>query len=154
MALGCRAMVGIDINRIVRTRLHASLAANAAVRVEVDDAVLALVHRGHGTDRDTRRLLAMVAARDLKYAARVRVKALLDVLDPGSIHSDRHLVLGLARHRAGVTTNALAVIDYKAVFHRLEVLIRKTQSYVASHKRGVLLLRPLQGRATKVALHK
>jgi hypothetical protein len=59
----------------------------------------------------------MVAARDLKYAARVGENAFLDVLDPGPVHAHRHLVLGFTRHRAGVTSDALAVIDYEAVFH-------------------------------------
>ena len=63
----------------------------------------------------------MIAARDLKYAARVREDALLDVLDPGPVHAHRHLVLGFARHRAGVASDALAVIDYEAVFHPPEV---------------------------------
>jgi hypothetical protein len=59
----------------------------------------------------------VVAARDLKHAPSVRKNALLNVLDPGPVYSHRDLVLGLARHRAGVTPNALAVINYKAVFH-------------------------------------
>jgi len=59
----------------------------------------------------------MVAARDLKYAARVGENAFLNVLYPGPVHAHRHLVFGLARHRAGVTSDALAVIDYEAVFH-------------------------------------
>ena len=66
----------------------------------------------------------MVAARDLKYAARVGENALFDVLHPGPVHANRYLVLGLARHRAGVTTDALAVIDYEAVFHPLEIATR------------------------------
>ena len=74
----------------------------------------------------------MVAARDLKYAARVREHAFLDVLDPGPVHTQRHLVLGFARHRAGVTTDALAVIDYEAVFHPLEVSNREIQSYLGA----------------------
>src|SRR5260370_13374350 len=117
MALGSRAIVRVHIYRIVRTSLHAGFAANAAVGIEIDNSVLALVHRSHGTDRDARRLLAMVAARDLKYAARVGENALLDVLDPGPVHAHRHLVLRFTRHRAGVTSDALAVIDYEAVFH-------------------------------------
>src|SRR5208282_1133453 len=126
MALGRGAIVRIHINRVVRTGLHAGLAANAAVGIEIDDPVLALVHRGHGTDGDAGRLLAMVAARNLKYAARVGENAFLDVLDPGPVHAHRHLVLGFARHRTGVTTNALAVIDYETVFHPLEISTGKT----------------------------
>ena len=59
----------------------------------------------------------MVAACDLKYPARVGESAFLDILNPGPVHAHRHLVLGFARHRAGVASDALAVIDYEAVFH-------------------------------------
>lgn len=74
----------------------------------------------------------MVAACNLKYATSVGENALLDVFDPGPVHSHRHLVFGFARYRAGVTTDALAVIDYKTVFHPLEISTRKsaTQSYL------------------------
>jgi len=82
MALRRRAIVGIHINRIVRTGLHAGFTPDAAVGVEIDNAVLALIHRSDGTNRDARRLLAVVAARDLKYTPRVGEHAFLDVLDP------------------------------------------------------------------------
>ena len=59
----------------------------------------------------------MIAACDLKHAARVGENAFLDVLDPGPVHAHRHLVLGFARHRARMTSDALAIIDYEAVFH-------------------------------------
>src|SRR6266849_1707592 len=117
MALGGSAIIWIHIYRIVRTSLHAGFATNATVGIEIDNPVFALVHRSHGTDGDARRLLAMVAARDLKYAARVREHAFLDVLDPGPVHAHRHLILGFTRHCAGVTSDALAVIDYESVFH-------------------------------------
>lgn len=59
----------------------------------------------------------MIAARDLKNAARVGEDALFNVFDPGPVHAHRNLVLRLARHRTCVTSNAFAIIDYKAVFH-------------------------------------
>ena len=62
----------------------------------------------------------MIAPRDLKDPACIRKSALLNVLDPGPIHSHRNLVFSLACHRAGVTPDALAVINYKAVFHPTE----------------------------------
>jgi hypothetical protein len=83
----------------------------------------------------------MIAARDLKYAARVGENVFLHVLDPGPVHAHRHLVLGFARHRTSVASDALAVIDYKAVFHPREVSTRNSQSYVGAPERGVLLLR-------------
>jgi len=80
----------------------------------------------------------MVAARDLKYAARVWESAFLDIFDPGPVHANRHLVLGFARHCAGVTSDALAVIDYEAVFHRTEVSTQKRKPIILGleRKRG------------------
>src|SRR5437660_11051385 len=130
MAFGSSAIVRIHIYRIVRTSLHAGFAANAAVGIEIDNPILALVHSSHRTDGDAGRLLAMVATCDLKYAARVRENAFLDILNPGPVHAHRHLVLGFTRHRAGVASDALAVVDYEAVFHRREVSTRDSQSYL------------------------
>ena len=136
MTFGRGAIVRVHVNGIVGTGLHAGFAANAAVGIEIDYAVFALIHRGDRTYRDAGRLLAMVAARNLKYAARVGEDALVDVFDPGPVHAYRHMVLGLARHRAGVASDALSVIDYEAVFHPLEVWTRKP-SYLGRIKRYV-----------------
>src|SRR5207253_10449647 len=92
--------------------------------------MLALDHRSHGIDGDARRLLAMIAPCDLKYAACVGENTFLDVLDPRPIHAHWHLVLGFTRHRTGVASDALAVVDYEAVFHRREVSTRDSQSYL------------------------
>jgi hypothetical protein len=88
----------------------------------------------------------MVAARDLEYAARVGENALFDILDPGPVHAHGYMVLGFARHRAGVTSDALAVIDYEAVFHPREFPTRKNQSYLDALERAVPLLRLLAER--------
>ena len=63
--------IRIDINGIVRTSLHTGLTSDAAFGTEIDDAVFPLVHRRHWADRHARRILAMVAARDLEHAARI-----------------------------------------------------------------------------------
>lgn len=60
----------------------------------------------------------MVAAGDLKNSARIGEFAFLDVLNPGAVHAQGHQVLGLASNGAGVASDALAVIDDEAVFHR------------------------------------
>jgi hypothetical protein len=65
----------------------------------------------------------MVTARDLKYASGVGENAFLNVLDPCPVDAHRNLVLGFARHGAGVASDAFAVIDYEAVFHLQEVLM-------------------------------
>jgi hypothetical protein len=67
----------------------------------------------------------MVTARDLKNAARIGKEALLDVLHPGAIHAYGDVVLGFARHGAGVAADAFAVIDYEAVFHSWNISTQK-----------------------------
>ncbi len=62
----------------------------------------------------------MVAARDLEDAARVGVKTLLDVLHPCAVHTNRNLIFRLAGDRAGVASDAFAVVDDEAVFHSRE----------------------------------
>ena len=85
----------------------------------------------------------MIAARDLKYAARVGKDAFLDILDPGPVHAHRHLILGFTRDRAGVTSDAPAVIDDEAVFHRRKsrpetvIILRMGRSFVGSRLKFV-----------------
>lgn len=121
VALGRGAIVGIDINGIVWAGLHTGFATDTEIGTEVHDAVPALVHRADRTNGDTRGLLAMIATRDLKDAARVRELAFLDVLDPGAIHAYGDLVLGFAGHGAGVATDAPAIVDDESVFHSEEL---------------------------------
>ena len=59
----------------------------------------------------------MVAARHLKHAPCARKLSLFHVLDPGAIHAQGHVILGLASHRAGMAADAFPVIDYKSVSH-------------------------------------
>src|SRR5262245_48607627 len=117
VALLSRVRVRIDVQRVVRTRLHAGFAADAAIAVEVHDAVIAAEQRGHWADGDARRVVAVIAAEHREEASRVWILALLDVLDPGSKGAERDFVFGFAGDRAGVTSDALAVVDDEAVFH-------------------------------------
>ena len=71
----------------------------------------------------------MIAASDLKYPARVGEHALFNVLHPGPVHPHRNLILGLARHRARVTSDAFAIVDYEAVFHPPKGLPQKTNNH-------------------------
>ena len=70
-----------------------------------------------GTDGDARRLLAMIAAGDLKNAAGVGKCSLLDVLHPGAVYGEGNVVLGFAGDGAGMAADALAVVDDESVSH-------------------------------------
>ncbi|HUE04704.1 MAG TPA: hypothetical protein VMR62_34450 [Bryobacteraceae bacterium] len=121
--------------------MHASLATNTLVRIEIHDAVGALVHRRDGADFDARRIFAMIAARYLEIAARVREATLFHVLNPSPVHPNRNLVFRLAGHGTGVAADALAIVDYKAVFHIGQAAAWKTGSF----RRNRLTITPKPG---------
>src|SRR5262249_35279255 len=115
VALRRRVGRGVDVERVVRTRLHAGLAADAAVAIEVHDAVGPAVERDGRADGHARRVVAVVAAQDREVATGVGIAAALHVLDPGAEGAERHPVLFLAGDRAGVTADALPLIDDEPV---------------------------------------
>ena len=67
--------VRVDVERVVRAALHARLAADAAVAVEIDDAVVARVERPRRADRHARRVLAVVAPQHREVPARAGPRA-------------------------------------------------------------------------------
>lgn len=58
----------------------------------------------------------MIAAVDEKITARVGKFAFFDVLDPRSVNADRDVVFGFTRYGAGMTADALTLVDDKSVF--------------------------------------
>ena len=123
VALGGSMTVGIDVERVVRARLHTRLAPYTAIRIKVNNAIGAFVQRLRRTNSDARRIRTMIAAVDEKIAPRIGKLTFLDVLDPRSIHADGYVMFGLARHRAGVAADALALVDHEGVFrHELFLL--------------------------------
>ena len=104
----------VDVDSVIRTRLHAALAADTHVFVELDDAIAALIHRRGGTDAHARRVLTVIAAGDLKVTLGVGKEPCLCALDPGAIDPQGHLVFGLTGGAACVATYALAILDDEA----------------------------------------
>jgi hypothetical protein len=117
--------VRIDVERVVRASLHAGLAADAAVAVEIYYAVCAAKKRSHGADCYARRIVAVIAPHHRKEAARVRVFALFDVLHPRAKRAERDFVFRFAGDRASVTADAFSVVNYKAVSHVFEFNVSK-----------------------------
>ena len=111
VALRGGARPGVDVNGIVRAGLKAGLTADAAILIELHDAIMSLVHRGHRTDPNARWIGAVVTAGDLEVAADVRVLADFGVFDPGAVHAERNLVFAFAGRRAGVAADARPVVD-------------------------------------------
>ena len=119
VALGRRPGVRVDVERVVGARLHARLAADAPGAVEVHDAVGAAIERDGRADGHARRRVAVIAPKDGEVAPRVREGSALDVLHPGAERPERDPVLLLAGDRAGVASDASALIDHEPVAHAL-----------------------------------
>ena len=103
--------LGVDVERIVRTRVHARLTANAIVVLEVDHAVVRTEERRGRADRHTRCVLALIAAHHVELAGNIGEGSRFDVLHPCSVDAERHIVLAFARDRASVTTNAVVTVE-------------------------------------------
>jgi hypothetical protein len=69
----------------------------------------------------------MIATRDLKNTPRIREDAPLDVFHPGSVDAHGNFIFGFARNCAGVASDALAIIDYEAVFHFVGISPRENR---------------------------
>jgi hypothetical protein len=119
IALGRSVVVGINVESIVRTSLHASLATDAEPVVEINDTVRPPVQGAGGTDLGARRVIAMVAPHHPEVARAVGKLTLFDMLHPSAKYAHRHLVLLFAGDRAGMTPNTPILIDDKSVSHLL-----------------------------------
>src|SRR5262249_1749323 len=69
IAFGRGAGRRIDIQRVVRTRLHARFASDTSAVVEIDDPVVAAEERAGRTNLDARRAFAMIAAHHTEMPA-------------------------------------------------------------------------------------
>src|SRR5439155_23630794 len=118
VALLRRVIFRVDEDRVVGTGGDAGLAADADVLVEIDDAIGAAVHGRGWTSGDTGRVIALVAAGDLKGAAGGGELSDVDVLDVSAIHAERNGILRLTSSAAGVTADAAGLVDDLSPLHR------------------------------------
>jgi hypothetical protein len=101
----------VDKDGIVRTGSHTGFAADADGFVEIDDAVGTLEHRRGGARGRTRGVRALIATRHLVRAPHLGPLADVHVLDVSARDTDGDNILGLARGRTGMTTDAASVVD-------------------------------------------
>lgn len=117
IALGSRVFFRVDVECVVRARLHARFAAYTESVVEVDDAVGPLEKCNSRTDFDAGSIVAVIASENTEVKAGVRERPLFDVLYPRTIHTDGNIVLFLAGHGAGMTADTARLIDEESVTH-------------------------------------
>ena len=114
-----RVIFRVDEDRVVGTRSHARFAADADRFIEIDNAVGAFEHRGGWAGGDARRVSALIAARHLMSASRLRKHADVDVFDVCARDGKRNEIFRLARGGAGVTADAARMVDYLGPLNRV-----------------------------------
>jgi hypothetical protein len=99
--------------------LHAGLAADAALVVEIDNAIAAAKQRYGGANFYARRVVAVITAQHGEMAPRVGIVTLFYVFDPGAVNTNGNIVFFLACDRTRMATDAAVLIDEKSVAHLL-----------------------------------
>jgi hypothetical protein len=94
----------------------------------------------------------VIAAHDAEQSPGVGKRSFFDVFDPRSIDADRDFVFRFAGDRAGVTADALAVIDDKTKVHKILLADKKnyTQRIVES---GTAICLVETGSSTKIKIN-
>jgi hypothetical protein len=113
MTLFHRVGVWVDVERIVRTGLHARVTPDAFRPIEVDDAIGTALQGRHRTNGHTGGIFALIAAQHREMPACMGEAPLFDVFYPGAKGPQRHVVLRLARNGTGVTPDTRGVIEDK-----------------------------------------
>ena len=111
----------VDENGIVRTSGDARFTTDADGFIEIDDAIGAFEHSCGGTRGNARCVRALIAARDLMSAPRLRELSQIDVLNVGAGDADGYHVFRLARGRTRMAANAARVVDDLRPLHRRRV---------------------------------
>jgi len=111
VALLGRFILWINEDCIVRTGRDTGLTTYTYGLVEVDYAVRPLMHRCCRARCNTRRILALVTAGDLKRSAYVGEVTCIYVLHVRTCHRQWDFILGLTRSRAGMAPNAPGVVN-------------------------------------------
>ena len=124
IALGSGAGIWVNVERIVGAGLHAGLAADAAVFVKINDAIGPEIKGLHWADFNAGCIRAVVAAHHGEHPAGMREHSFFHLLNPSPEHANGHIVLRFTGGGAGVATNALSVVNDKAVFHANDWLNR------------------------------
>jgi hypothetical protein len=117
VAFCCGMRIRIDIKRIVRASLHTGFAADTAVFVEVDDAVVAEKQRFYGADFNAGGIRAVVAAHHGKQPPGVGKYPLFDLFYVCPEYAEGYFVFAFTGRCAGMAPDTLSVVNNESVFH-------------------------------------
>lgn len=115
VAFGGGVRLWIDVQGVVRARLHACATTDTAAIVKIDDSIGSPVEGSDRADFNARRGIAMITPHYRKQSRGLRKSPFFDVFDPGAIHTDGDIVLRFTRDRTRMTADTLAVVDDESV---------------------------------------
>ena len=93
VALRSSPLVGVDVERVVRACLHAGLATDATIVIEVHDTVASGEEGSGGANLRAWGVLAVIAPVDAELPRGIRIGTFLNVLDVGPVDSYRNVML-------------------------------------------------------------
>jgi hypothetical protein len=120
VALRSRIVVRINVERVIRTGLHARFASDATVIVKIDDAVITCVQGLNRADFNTWGIRAMITSHHGEDPSGIRKFSFFYLLNIGSVYADRNVVFTFTGRCACMTTDALSVVNNKSVSHGKE----------------------------------
>jgi hypothetical protein len=117
MTLCCRLGFRIQVKRVIGAGLHTGFATNTTLLIKIDDPIRSFEKSGGGADKDARRIITMITAKNRKMSAGIWKFSLFDILYPCPIHPQRNPILFFAGNGTSMTTDAFTMIYDKAVSH-------------------------------------
>ncbi|MDP7066737.1 MAG: hypothetical protein QF637_03880 [Acidimicrobiales bacterium] len=114
VAFVCSICLGVNVNGVIGTRIHASLTTDAVVVIKVHHAVGGPKQRRRWTDLHTGSVVALVAAHDGKVSSGFGEFTHFDVFDPSAIHAEGHVVFAFTRDSARVAPDTGLAIEKKS----------------------------------------
>ena len=117
IALFRHVVIWINIKSIIRTCLHARLAGDTPLSVEIDNTIIPIIKRCGRTYLYARCFLTMVAAQNGKEALSFWERPLFHILYPGPVHTDGHFMFRFAGYGACVAANTFPIIDEETEVH-------------------------------------
>ena len=108
-------MQRIDVSHPIRAGGHTVSATDTPMRVDVHDAVIALIGCLHRTHGYTNRVFTIVAQNRQKMLPHRGIGSLLHLFDPGSPHAQGNGIFILTGNRTGITPDAAAKVDQKSI---------------------------------------
>jgi len=125
ITLGRRVRIWIHVKGIIGTSLHTGFTSDAAIVIKINNTISTSVKRSGRANFNTRRIGTMVASMDGKFSGGIGESPLFNIFHMGAVHPNGYVMLAFASDRAGMASDAHAVINDKSVIQFILILFHQ-----------------------------